>query len=117
MKGDKKVLDHLNALLAGELTAAEHKQVEQRLATSEADRQLLAELRSLRGDVAALPRVHVDSSFADRVVRAAVAAQIADVPPPLEVSARPRRSSARWIYSAAMLAAAASLTMRRRRRR
>lgn len=99
----------LSAYLDGELTAAEHQQVEARLAASETDRQLLAELRSLRGEVASLPRMRVDGNFADRVVRAALAAQIADVPPPLEVAPSPPKRSSRWIYAAAALAAAASL--------
>jgi anti-sigma factor RsiW len=99
----------LSAYLDGELTAAEHQKVEARLAASETDRQLLADLRSLRGEVASLPRHQVDSNFADRVVRAALAAQVADVPPPLEVSLPASHSRARWIYAAAVLAAAASL--------
>ena len=99
----------LSAYLDGELTAAEHQQVEARLAASDVDRQLLAELRSLRGEVASLPRLQVDSNFADRVVRAALAAQVTDVPPPLEVGLPASRSRARWIYAAAVLAAAASL--------
>ncbi len=99
----------LSAYLDGELTAVEHQQVEARLAASETDRQLLADLRSLRGEVASLPRLQVDGNFADRVVRAALAAQVADVPPPLEVSLPASRSRSRWIYAAAALAAAASL--------
>ena len=60
----------LSAFLDDELSPAERTQVEQHLAKSEADRQLVAELKSLRGDVAALPQVAVNPDFADRVVRA-----------------------------------------------
>src|SRR3954469_18421765 len=63
----------LSAFLDDELSPAERDQVEKHLATSEADRQLLADLKSLRGDLASLPQAAVSPDFADRVVRAAVA--------------------------------------------
>src|SRR5437667_10555070 len=65
----------LSAFLDGELTAPERELVEQRLAVSESDRQLFAELRTLKSDLASLPKVAVDAGFTDRIVRAALAAQ------------------------------------------
>jgi hypothetical protein len=62
----------LSALLDDELSPSERAKVERHLAASEADRQLLAELKSLRADVATLPKTTVTPGFADRVVRAAV---------------------------------------------
>jgi len=103
----------LSGYLDGELSAAEQALVEQRLATSEADRQLLDELRSLRGDLATLPGVNVDSGFADRVVQAALAqaaaAQASDGRPSLEVAPRTSQRARKWMVAAAVLAAAASL--------
>src|SRR5437763_13792156 len=63
----------LSAFLDDELSPAERAQVEKHLATSEADRQLLTDLKSLRSDLASLPQAAVSPDFADRVVRAAVA--------------------------------------------
>ena len=63
----------LSAFLDDELEPADREQVEQHLATSEADRQLVADLRRLRGDVAALPQATVDDDFTDRVLAAALA--------------------------------------------
>src|SRR4051812_47810940 len=68
----------LSAFIDDELTPAEREQVEQNLATSESSRKLVAELRSLRGEVAALPTVTVNDSFTDRVLQAAIAAAQAD---------------------------------------
>src|SRR2546421_218333 len=100
----------LSAFLDGELSPAEQAQVENHLATSEADRQLLAELQSLRSDVAALPPAAISPDFADRVVRAAVAeaerhnpaAAAASLPSPPA-----SRSSHRWMVRAAIASAAA----------
>ena len=64
----------LSAFIDDELTPAEREQVEQHLATSESSRKLVAELRSLRGEVGALPMVTVNDDFADRVLQAAIAA-------------------------------------------
>jgi Putative zinc-finger len=63
----------LSALIDDELSPAERAEVERHLAASEADRQLVAELKALRAEVASLPRVTVSPHFADRVVRAAMA--------------------------------------------
>lgn len=68
----------LSAFIDDELTPAEREQVEQHLATTESSRKLVAELRSLRGEVAALPTVTVNESFADRVLQAAMAAARAE---------------------------------------
>jgi len=103
----------LSAFLDDELSPAERAQVEKHLATSEADRQLLAELKSLRGDLASLPQAVVSPDFADRVVQAAVAeaeknhgasATIAPAPVPATAS---RRRSRRWMVGAAVASAAA----------
>jgi anti-sigma factor RsiW len=63
----------LSAFLDDELNSADREQVEQHLATSEADRLLVAELQRLRGDVAALPPARVSDDFTDRVLAAALA--------------------------------------------
>ena len=63
----------LSAFLDDELEPADREQVEQHLATSEADRLLVAELQRLRGDVAALPPAKVSDDFTDRVLAAALA--------------------------------------------
>jgi hypothetical protein len=100
----------LSAFLDGELSPDERAQVEKHLANSEADRLLLAELQSLRTEMAALPPAAISPDFADRVVRAAVAeadkhdpaAAAASLPPPAA-----RRSSRRWLVRAAVASAAA----------
>jgi anti-sigma factor RsiW len=102
----------LSGYLDGELSADEQALVEQRLATSDADRQLLDELRSLRGDLATLPGVNIDSGFADRVVQAALlqaAMAAADGAPSVVIAPRSTRQTRRWMVAAAVLAAAASL--------
>ena len=68
----------LSAFIDDELTPAEREQVEQYLATSESSRKLVAELRSLRGEVGALPMVTVNDAFTDRVLQAAFAAARAE---------------------------------------
>ena len=65
----------LSAYLDGEISAEERAAVEAHLANSESDRELLAELRSLRRDMALLPLAAVSPDFASRVVQAAVAAK------------------------------------------
>jgi anti-sigma factor RsiW len=100
----------LSALLDDELPPAERAQVEQHLAGSEADRQLLAELKSLRAEVAALPQAKVSPDFSERVVRAAVAEAerhngsrgvVSQAPPPVG------RFSKRSLAGAAFASAAA----------
>jgi anti-sigma factor RsiW len=68
----------LSAFIDDELAPAEREQVDQHLAASESSRQLVAELRSLRSEVAALPPVSVSVAFTDRVLQAAIAAAKAD---------------------------------------
>ena len=63
----------LSAFLDDELNPADREQVEQHLATSDADRLLVAELQRLRGEVASLPPAEVSSDFTDRVLAAALA--------------------------------------------
>lgn len=76
----------LSAYLDGELSPAERAAVDQHLAGSAGDRELLADLKSLRRDMAALPQANVDSGFTDRVVQAALAAA---APAKAEVSLAP----------------------------
>jgi hypothetical protein len=90
----------LSAYLDGEATAEERAAVEARLAESEADRQLLEELRWLRSDMQALPRVAASPDFADRVTQAALSAA-ADLNGPQPVS-----GTRRYWLSAAMAATA-----------
>src|SRR4051794_28108632 len=103
----------LSAFLDGELSPSEHEQIERHLAASPADRQLLAELKSLRSEVQALPPVMVSPEFADRVVRAAVAeaekhnpaAAATSLPPAPPTPARRRVWIGAAVASAAALAA------------
>jgi len=70
----------LNALLDGELTAAEQADVEQQLSQSAALRQLYDELRALRGDLESLPQFTLGPGFAELVVQQALAAAQAAAP-------------------------------------
>jgi hypothetical protein len=100
----------LSAFLDDELSPAERQQVEQHLAASEADRQLLTELKALRSDVAALPKVAVNPGFTDRVVRAALAEAERHNPANATVSVaptKPNRNNRRWAIGAAVASAAA----------
>jgi anti-sigma factor RsiW len=63
----------ISAFLDDELSPAERAQVEHHLAASPADRQLLLELKTLRGEVAGLPAPRLRPDFADRVVQAVIA--------------------------------------------
>jgi hypothetical protein len=109
----------LSAYLDGELAADERAAVEAHLATSEADRRLLEELQSLRGELQSLPQAAVSDGFADRVVRAAVAAKArgeAQVTPATAVSTSAVPASAvaakrplRWTYWTAAVALGLSL--------
>src|SRR5262245_1757954 len=101
----------LSALIDDELSPAERAEVERHLAASEADRQLVAELKSLRAEVASLPRVPVSPGFAERVVRAAVAGtgqhndrdgKVSKAPSPVA-----GRFSKGWMVGAAATCAAA----------
>ena len=99
----------LSAFLDNELCPAERAQVEQHLAASTADRQLLAELKTLRSEVGSLPPVTVSPGFADRVVRAAVAEAQKQ-----QVALAPSRQSARRrlaIATGAVAALALSLLL------
>src|SRR5437763_15714566 len=90
----------LSAFLDDELSPAERAQVEKHLATSEADRQLLAELKSLRTDLTSLPKATVSPDFADRVVQAAVAEAEKNHGASATISPQPpeeRRRSRRWM--------------------
>src|SRR5436309_4567448 len=95
----------LSAFLDDELSPAERAQVEKHLAASEADRQLLAELKSLRGDLASLPQAVVSPDFADRAVRAAVAEAEKNSGASATIALAPakasRRRSRRWRVGAA----------------
>src|SRR3954453_16957515 len=92
----------LSAFLDNELSPAERAQVEQHLAASTADRQLLAELKTLRGEVGSLPTVTVTPGFADRGVRAAVAEAEKQ-----HVSLAPKRHAARRRMAVVTIGAAA----------
>jgi len=94
----------LSAYLDGEVTAEERAAVEAHLATSDAARQLLSELQSLRSDMGALPRARVAANFSDRVVQAAVAAKAANQP--VATPARAARRS--WMVVTAAVAATAA---------
>lgn len=95
----------LSAYLDGEISADERAAVESHLATSESDRRLLDELQSLRGEFQSLPRTAVSANFADRVVRAALAAKAdADASvTPVSITTT-RQKSRRWPIWATVLA-------------
>jgi anti-sigma factor RsiW len=95
----------LSAYLDGEVTAEERAAVEAHLATSDAARQLLSELQSLRSDMGALPRAKVDADFTDRVVQAAIAAKAAASESVVVPVQRSRRT---WMLVAAATTAAAA---------
>ena len=61
-----------SAFIDDELSPAERDQVERHLASNEPARQLVAELQSLRSEVASLPPVAVGDDFADRILAAAL---------------------------------------------
>jgi anti-sigma factor RsiW len=61
----------LSAYLDGELPADERLRVERLLVEQPESRQLLDELRALRGTLDAVPRYRLESDFAERVLRAA----------------------------------------------
>src|SRR5688572_9575671 len=96
----------LSAYLDGEVTAEERAAVEARLAASEADRRLLDELQALRGEFQSLPKAAVAEDFADRVVRAAVAAKGSEA---AQVTPAANRSSAKRSFHWSYLAAAVAL--------
>jgi len=89
----------LSAFLDDELSAGERDAVEAHLATSPADRELLDELRSLRGEVAA--------AVAAKGLETAVTITLAAPTAPAT------RKSGRWVYwsAAALLASAAALLL------
>lgn len=64
----------ISAYLDGELSPDDRARVDARLASDGAARQLLAELRALRGELRSLPRDAVSHDFAAAVVRRAVSA-------------------------------------------
>lgn len=92
----------LSAYLDGQLPDDQRAAVEAHLAAHPADRQLLDELRSLRGRVKSLPAHRADSGFADRVVQAALAAKATQNG--AVVVPRPAGVSSRRIWTAAVLA-------------
>jgi negative regulator of sigma E activity len=63
--------ERISAYLDGELTADEQSQFEDRLAESAELRQLVEELRALRGSLDLLPRHRLEDDFAERVLRRA----------------------------------------------
>jgi anti-sigma factor RsiW len=95
----------LSAYLDGELGPEERAAVEQQVAASEADHQLLNELRMLRSELASLPVAALKPDFADRVVQMAIAA--AEVPPQGTVVHLPARRLRYWHVGAAVSAIAA----------
>jgi anti-sigma factor RsiW len=94
----------LSAYLDGEATADERAAVEAHLATSEPDRRLLEELQALRGEMQALPKATVDEGFADRVVKAAVAAKARGDAQIAPASSAPAKRSRQWTYWTAAVA-------------
>jgi hypothetical protein len=103
--------DYLSALIDDKLTPEERALVEQHLANNAADRQLVADLQSLRDDLKSLPQVRVDPDFTARVMRKAMAA--AESPPPgdeTSVVARPAAAGGRhyrsWAAGVAVVATA-----------
>jgi anti-sigma factor RsiW len=103
----------LSAYLDDELSADERAAVEEHLEASPADRELLSELSSLRGELKSLPASAARDGFADRVVAAAVAAKaretsvgVTPVPPATGTAAAMKRPV--WAYAAGVIALAAA---------
>ena len=63
--------ERISAYLDGELSADEQTRFEERLAESAELRQLVEELRALRGSLDLLPRHRLEADFADHVLRRA----------------------------------------------
>lgn len=63
--------ERISAYLDGELSADEQSRFEERLAESAELRQLVEELRALRGTLDLLPRHKLEADFADRILRRA----------------------------------------------
>jgi anti-sigma factor RsiW len=104
----------LSAYLDDELSAEERGLVEDRLATSAADRELLDELRTLRSELRSLPTSGARNGFAERVVAAAVAAKGRETQVVVSPAAAPQRGQGRrWAYwvGAVALAVAACVVL------
>ena len=95
----------LSAYLDGELSPDERAGVERHLASCEADRQLLDELRALRRDMAELPRATAKPGFAERVVKAALASPVQ--PAGVLSAVVPPRKRSRIALAAVIVATAA----------
>src|SRR5690242_878940 len=63
--------ERISSYLDGELSADEQARFEERLAESAELRQLVEELRALRGSLDLLPRYQLEPDFAERVLRRA----------------------------------------------
>lgn len=120
--------ERISAYLDGELTADDQSRFEERLAESAELRQLVEELRALRGSLDLLPRHRLEDDFAERVLRRAERELLVSGQPQSDASpanlsavdhrpaslvaaadhaARPRRRSLRpLIYAAVAIAAA-----------
>ncbi len=82
----------LSAYLDGELADAERERVDRRLAADPAARQLLDELRAVRGLVQGLPRQQLPADFEQQVLREAQRLTLAQ--PPLDVAVHLPREEA-----------------------
>jgi hypothetical protein len=67
--------DLLSGYFDGELSLPERRAVEKCLETDPAKRQLISDFRQLRGELQALPQVHLSNEFTERVVAAAAQAK------------------------------------------
>jgi len=112
----------LSAYLDGELSAAEQADVERLLATSQAARQLLDELRTLSSTLQALPQYKLDEDLSQRVLRSAERQILTEPdrlpsPAPAPVAARRRAMFRRLLnprvvaWSGAAVAVAVMLMM------
>jgi anti-sigma factor RsiW len=63
--------ERISSYLDGELSADEQARFEERLAENAELRQLVEELRALRGSLNLLPRYQLEPDFAERVLRRA----------------------------------------------
>lgn len=104
----------ISAYLDGEVTADERAKVERLLAADPRSRQLLEELRALRGSLASLPRHALEADFSDRVMEAAERRMLLEPRPASESSpsadldraARRQRLLRPLAYACATIAAA-----------
>ncbi|MEM8946780.1 MAG: hypothetical protein AAGD11_16520 [Planctomycetota bacterium] len=101
----------LSAFVDGELRGDELKEVEQRLATDPAARELVDELRTLSSELQSLPIETVGQSLRDSVMQRAERAMLLGTADPPTVPTQQADGSRRWAWAAMAIAATLLLTI------